>query len=221
MSKILEALAKLDVGNDNHWTEEGLPRMDTMKLMVGDQALTREAVTAAAPSFSRTSPLTATAPADAAVVPPVTPTAAAVTPPAVVEKSNAGLEGSAGARAAHSEEDESYSEAEFASFLEGARAQVERASARKKEADQDHAKAVEVVDQILDAIAKAGYGKEDLSTQIGSYLQAQKAVGQERAERIEALKGFDLKTLMPKTAPLDAAMARKNLRGMQRPGSPK
>lgn len=53
MSKITEALSKLDPSNDNHWTQDGLPRLDTVKILAGDPSLTREAVTAAAPDFNR------------------------------------------------------------------------------------------------------------------------------------------------------------------------
>ena len=52
-NKIVEALLKLDVKNDNHWTADGLPRLDTVKMLASDQALTRDSVTAAAPGFSR------------------------------------------------------------------------------------------------------------------------------------------------------------------------
>lgn len=53
MSKILEALAKLDPTNDNHWTNDGLPRIETIRMLAADQTITREAITAEAPNFSR------------------------------------------------------------------------------------------------------------------------------------------------------------------------
>lgn len=53
MSKILEALGKLDPSNDNHWTNDGLPRIDTVRMLAADPSLTREAITAEAPNFSR------------------------------------------------------------------------------------------------------------------------------------------------------------------------
>lgn len=51
--KILEALAKLDPGNDNHWTAEGAPRIETLRLLAGDASITRDQVTAADQSFNR------------------------------------------------------------------------------------------------------------------------------------------------------------------------
>lgn len=47
--KIQEALSKLDVANDNHWTADGLPRLDTVKMFANDPAITRDALTAAFP----------------------------------------------------------------------------------------------------------------------------------------------------------------------------
>ena len=39
-NKILGALLKLDVQNNNHWTADGLPRLDTVKMLASDQTLT-------------------------------------------------------------------------------------------------------------------------------------------------------------------------------------
>lgn len=54
-NKILDALRKLDVKNDNHWTAQGEPRIDTVKFNVGDGNVdvTRDSINAAAPNFSR------------------------------------------------------------------------------------------------------------------------------------------------------------------------
>lgn len=51
--KIREALLKLDPSNDEHWTAEGLPRLDVMQQFVGE-AVSRADVTGAAKAFSRT-----------------------------------------------------------------------------------------------------------------------------------------------------------------------
>ena len=58
MSKILEALGKLDPANENHWTADGLPRIETVRMLAGDQGITREQITAEAPDFSRSSAVT-------------------------------------------------------------------------------------------------------------------------------------------------------------------
>lgn len=50
---IEDALQKLDVNNDNHWTADGLPRIETVRMLAGNQALTRDAIAAAVPGFCR------------------------------------------------------------------------------------------------------------------------------------------------------------------------
>ena len=49
---IIAALGSLDADNDEHWTTDGLPRMDTLEDMV-KQDLTRADITAAAKGFNR------------------------------------------------------------------------------------------------------------------------------------------------------------------------
>lgn len=51
--KLKEALASLDVNNDNHWTSDGLPRVDTVKFLSGDQSLDRLTISSAFPLFTR------------------------------------------------------------------------------------------------------------------------------------------------------------------------
>lgn len=50
---IIEALKKLDPADDNHWTAEGLSRLDTVRMIAEDPAITRDAIEAAAPAFTR------------------------------------------------------------------------------------------------------------------------------------------------------------------------
>lgn len=54
--KILAALKKLDPKNDNQWTSDGLPKLESLKFHVGD-SVTREQVNAVAPSFTRSNPV--------------------------------------------------------------------------------------------------------------------------------------------------------------------
>lgn len=53
--KIIEGLMKLDVQNDNHWTADGLPKIDALKFSVGP-TITREEVNSVAPNFCRSNP---------------------------------------------------------------------------------------------------------------------------------------------------------------------
>jgi hypothetical protein len=60
MSKITEALEKLDPANDNHWTTDGLPRIETIRMLAADQTITRDMITTEAPGFSRSTAVTPT-----------------------------------------------------------------------------------------------------------------------------------------------------------------
>lgn len=74
---IQAALQKLDPNNDNHWTGDGQPRLDTVKMLVGNQKLTREEINTAAPTFSRAAALQGLQPG-APSAPAPTPDPAAV-----------------------------------------------------------------------------------------------------------------------------------------------
>lgn len=53
---ILEALASLDVENDDDWTNQGLPKTDIISDVVGEP-ITRAQITEAAPNFTRENPV--------------------------------------------------------------------------------------------------------------------------------------------------------------------
>lgn len=53
--KIIEALGKLDVNNDNHWTNDGLPKLEALKFSVGSN-VTRDQVNEVAPGYTREHP---------------------------------------------------------------------------------------------------------------------------------------------------------------------
>lgn len=67
---VLTALKALDVTNDNHWTADGLPRLETVKMLASDQTLTREAVSTVAPGFTRAKATDFFAAGDPAAPPP-------------------------------------------------------------------------------------------------------------------------------------------------------
>lgn len=73
---ILEALKKLDPKNDEHWTTEGLPRLDVLKDLTGSQ-VTRDALNTAAKGFSRTNTVLEQAPAVTVFAKPTTEQGAA------------------------------------------------------------------------------------------------------------------------------------------------
>ena len=49
---IAEALSQLDVDNDEHWTQDDLPRLDVVSKLVG-HSVSRKEITDVAPEFSR------------------------------------------------------------------------------------------------------------------------------------------------------------------------
>lgn len=54
--KIKEALKGLDVANEGHWTKEGLPNINFLKIVTGITTLSREQVQEVAPNFTRDNP---------------------------------------------------------------------------------------------------------------------------------------------------------------------
>ncbi len=51
--RLITALKQLDPANPNHWTVEGLPRLETVCILVGDQSVTRAKIVEVAPAFTR------------------------------------------------------------------------------------------------------------------------------------------------------------------------
>ncbi len=53
---IQEALELLDASDDQHWTEDGMPRVDVVSSLVG-KSVSREEITSIAPKFTRNKPI--------------------------------------------------------------------------------------------------------------------------------------------------------------------
>ena len=60
--EIAEAVQALDPKNDDHWTAEGLPRMDAVEKLFGDDQITRQQVSDAVPGFTRETALAKASP---------------------------------------------------------------------------------------------------------------------------------------------------------------
>lgn len=76
------ALAQLDPANDAHWTDDGLPRIDAVAAITGNQFVKRKDITDAAPGYTRDSALEElTAPDNPPATTPTTPEVAEVTEP--------------------------------------------------------------------------------------------------------------------------------------------
>lgn len=207
--KIKDALAKLDATNDNHWTADGLPRLDTVKLLVGDSGLSREQVTTAQPGFSRASALQAGNASVPALVPQAAPQPETVVTPAPVAQLPAATELVA----------VELTEVEKLQMqLAGANEALVVYRIARDEATKAFNKQQQVVDELTLQLQKA-LPPDTNANAVQSYHAQQRAILQERARRIQATKGLNLQDYLPKRAPIDVAMARKNQRGTGRPGS--
>jgi hypothetical protein len=110
MSELKEALQKLDVGNDNHWTQDGSPRLETIKFLNAGNAVTREELDKEFPGFNKSTAagywLTYQAPANGAPQAPEAPAPEqgsgdpAATPPAAPQAAGAPESPSAGGEGA-------------------------------------------------------------------------------------------------------------------------
>lgn len=215
--KIIEALKKLDSTNDNHWTADGSPRLDTVKMLAADQSLTRDMVTIAAPGFSRANN---TLKAETAVVTnqvAQSPSTPAVQDPGANNQAGEGNEKTQSAEEIAVEgESEEVTVARTA--LKVARVNHEGLKVAFSKLKIEIEKAAKAEDEAYDALLELT-GVETTADAIQGYHASQLRNLEDRAKRITALResGYSLKDFMPGKAPIDAALARKNGRGTARP----
>lgn len=239
-NKIVEALLKLDVQNNNHWTADGLPRLDTVKMLAADQSLTREQVAVAAPGFSRTTATGYTAPSAYQQAPQAqgqhgsteqqqsAAPAAQQTAPSTEQ----------GASSLDKPDDLDAGQAKQPTMeAVGSGATDEIAALQAELAEQE-----ELVSEIRNHKAKvdAEFDKarkredelrvkleslrptDNTTDAIQGYLASQRKALEQRAARQQLIKdsGISLKELASGLkSPIDSAMARRVGRGNQRPGS--
>lgn len=224
-AQIKAALAKLEVTNDNHWTSDGLPRLETVRLLAGDQTIAREALTIAAPGFTRASAYAAQS-APAATPDPepnVAPAtaAAAATGDQATDDANVGTpsnvlanEGKA-AVPLHT----------FTQHEELDDAQVKLNELRKAKVEADkafHAQSA-VVDALIVKLESSNEARNNSPMAIQEYLASRRNELNKRGEQLakarafEKENGFKLADLVPKRSAIDTAMSRKNSRGAARP----
>lgn len=244
-TKLLVALTALAVANDNHWTQDGAPRLDTVKMLAGDPSITREQINAAAPGFSRTNPVVPgavqTPPAaansgqaangtggDPSTTAPAIAAPASGTQAAAVVAQQGESHGQVDAQTQTGGEGEGDGEVDERA-AQIAELEAELASAQARLAEGERAKvsfmaALEEargdVDKLIEKLESVR-GKETAGDAIRGYLQRQQQELRERGERILAVRrsGVDLKELSQSItgAPIDQAMARKTARGGMRP----
>lgn len=190
LASLHEALGKLDSTNDNHWTQDGLPRLETLKMLTGDQSLTREIVSAQFPDFKRVTVV---------IQPPV------INPPVV--------------HIHHNQETVSDNDMQSAiDILEEVSLEREQEYLAELERAYYDAKAawetqLKVVDDIILASQNDLSPAEDNQITIMSYLKSQQEDLALRKQKIEMIQqsGIDLKQLAANLkAPIDQKKKRRN-----------
>lgn len=236
---ILEALKALDTKNDNHWTADGLPRLDTVKMMAGDQSITRDQVSAAAPGFQRSNA--------ADYTPPETPATPAQAAQPAAQPQQAAGQGDSGGEGPNAPQPEanaasatgaSQGETEQPEVAGGAGSATDEIEALEAALAEKTASVDDLRHRISDLTKQfeaERQEEDDLRARveklrprstnadaIQDYLAAQRKRLEERGARQKLLaeSGVDLKELAKDLkSPLDSAMARKTGRGGNRPGA--
>lgn len=215
---ILKALSQLDATNNNHWTGEGLPRIDTVKFLAGGAEVTRDEITKAAPNFSRTNLALGAVQGEPAPSGNPTGTAALEMAPAPGTQAAGAFEPSEGNPngEVHSQAEEGagiFSAADYdAASLEEKLAFAQGVLADREQevilATRSRDAASAEVDRLIYASHKEGT-PDDNATAIRDYLAVQAANLEAKAVQVNKMReaNIDFKALMPGPSPLDAALA--------------
>lgn len=236
LSALQSALAKLDVTNGNHWTADGQPRLDTVKMFSGNPGVNREMIEAEAPGFTRATAAgyTGWQGAASAAAAPAIPATEPPAPPAPVTADGGAADATQGG-------DDTFSDAqpaeqpEVAGGTDDAEDEVEALEAQLAEAIADtEAKraavddltkqlnaAIKLEDKLRDKLVKVAPPVNQMTT-LQAYVARQHTLSMERALQRDAIVGSgvnlqELGKVLRKGSPLDQAMARKTGRGGQRP----
>lgn len=204
---IREALSNLDPFNDDQWTDEGAPKIDVLKELLG-RPVTRQEIIDAAPHFSKDNPIL---------------DEAALEEPEIVEQ--------VPFDPAFFEEFSSKEPMQINTFLgflntvpkEGLvelediliKKQISIAAQRKKLDEDD----LRIRNAVVYTKARISVEIPDVSDEEANraYIKKQQEIrAAKHAATTALLKGVDLKSLDPRSA-IDRAMARKTARGTQRP----
>ena len=206
MSSLDEALKRLDVSNDNHWTAEGVPRLDTVKLLSGDSTVTRDQIEIEFPGFNRKN-------AQTYVKPDAQPNSAATfTPTTPAEVQLAEAFGKAGATP-----EAAVAEVEAIVYtIEGLQEKqnlLNEVLAGIAKAEEFKRNLVQEIDVMLEYFAEKGVAETD-GDKIQGYLQSQLALREKQAARNRELSEAGitrelLKSIIPAKAPIDEAFLNK------------
>lgn len=184
---IIEALRKLDVDNDNHWTSDGLPRLDTVKMIASNPSISRMDIDAVAAGFNRSNAATwqpvKSETQETGETNPTSndqpPTTEDVQEPVVQSEAGSGDRQSTEQNDTQAEQGVSLEELE--ATLEAAVARSDKARQAKAAAEVEFREAIAAEDAAREAV-RAAQPVEEQGNVIQAYLQAQIKANQERAE---------------------------------------
>jgi hypothetical protein len=212
--KIQEALSKLDAANPNHWTDDGLPRVETVRMLAAEPKISREDITKDFPQFNRVFAATPPAAPSQAPAPeagaadqqaPAATSAPAPTAAPAVERAAvlAPVETRTAQAAVESLEDQ----------LETAKLQMGELRKHKDQIDQAYADISHLVDKLQVQLDETRQKPGDKSTTdtIQEYLASQQ---REREARGAAWKKFQdsgvkLSDILPQRSIVDQALANR------------
>jgi len=207
--QVHNALLQLDPDNDNHWTSDGLPRLDTVKFL-SSTALTRAELTQLAPGFTRGTPVFE------------------VTQPASTEGEETPAPDAPDVPVGVMQVEAEPEVAVVVGDLEAAEealadARINLAGLHKLK--DDTIQEIRVWEQKeMELAGQVDQLSPPQQAQVGiqQYLKRQREILVERGKRLQNLRaeGITPKILFGGLkAPIDEAMSRKNSRGMGRPGN--
>lgn len=200
--KIIEAVNKLDVTNDNHWTLDGLPRLETIRILTSNPGLSREDINDAMPGFKRPAQNSAQANETPTSNPTTTP--AEITAPAQVQAEETQEQLPVLTQTLTTETNDLES---LQIQLEDARANMVEASITFENAKKAYAESQDEFHRVETLVDKLS--TEIVGNPIQAYLAQQQADLQRRAELRDAVltSGLDLKDLLTGvSSPLDASL---------------
>lgn len=226
MEKIKAALQQLDGSNANHWTADGAPRLETVKMFAGDPSITRDLLERVAPGFSLKTREGYQFPELVEPASPATPPAGVVIEGAEAKQLPEGADAAGGAvdgqggETGQAEQPEVEATAPVAADeISSLEKELEELSALETEARADVESATLKLQDIVarrDALtvrldnqkAKVVRSTNDVQ----KYLERQRQELDNRAQRMVMIResGIDLKLLASNLqSPIDAARARK------------
>lgn len=169
---LIEALKTLDPENNDHWTSDGLPRLDVLKNLTGTQ-VTREQITAEAKSFNRKSP---------------TLDSQETKPAETPEAPQAPVEASKETPAETPDEDDSDEPVDL-SDEEAVEKEMQEAQEALTKAQKRHRAAVEAMDVVI-AKRDARNASKTTATDIKAFQKSQQAQREAEAKKKAALDKF-------------------------------